>query len=108
VTFTITTDPDEEGIRGSFCTDEPELDRKQEQDILDRVQRGDTDAWCGVIVTATYRGYTGRASIWGCSLDKAYTATVVAEEHGMYDEALQALNDSIATALANLAPIILR
>jgi hypothetical protein len=101
VTFTITTEAEDLG--GSELED-PENTAA----IQARIDRGDSDAWCGVIVTASWRGFTGQDSIWGCSLDETYTAAVVADEHGMHDNALQALNESIATALENLAPIILR
>lgn len=101
VTFEVTIEAEDQPVRGNFASGDEEQDRADEQAIIDRLDRGDVEAWCGVIVTATWEApdgneYTGRASIWGCSLDDSYTREVVADEHGMYEEALDDLNQRIA------------
>lgn len=100
VTFTVEVEADEcateADIRGSFATDEPDLDRETADEIIRRLRRGDETAWCGVVVKATWafdgRTYEADDSIWGCSLDDSYTAEVVAESYGMREEALAQLN----------------
>lgn len=104
VTFTITTEPDNDSSpHDSLNSGDPdyaEADKRLADDICERFNRGDTDAWCGVIVKATWEGLTGRDSIWGCSLDSKYTAEVVVEEYGMKANALDDLNAQLA-AMAN-------
>ena len=111
-TFTITIEADEDAsereIRGSFATDEPDLDDAQANEIVERLKSGDETAWCGVIVTCTFPGlaYEGDDSIWGCTLSKDYTAEIVAEHHGMKDVALDRLNNAIAAAFITLEPLL--
>lgn len=112
VTFEVTIEADREcdrrTIRGSFGTDEPDLDDAQANEIIERLNSGDETAWCGVIVTAKHEGlnYEGHDSIWGVTLGEGYTAEVVAEHHGMREEALDDLNRSIAVAFEALNPLL--
>ncbi len=108
VTFEVTIEADdasEKQIRGSFATGEPDLDKQQADEILERLNHGDETAYCGVIVTATWEHdgveYRGTDSIWGCtlSLDNTYTAETVAEHHGMRDNALDDLNRTLEAAV---------
>ncbi len=106
VTFDVRIEADEcaseKEIRGSFATDEPDLDKQQADEILERLNSGDETAYCGVIVTATWEHdgveYTGDDSIWGCTLSDDYTAETVAEHHGMRETALERLNGTLAAA----------
>lgn len=103
VTFEVTIEADDNhDVRGSFATDDEEQDDREAASIIARVDRGEVEAWCGVVVTATWEApdgteYTGRASLWGCTLDDSYTAEVVAEEHGMREQALDDLNRTLAS-----------
>lgn len=106
VTFEVYTQPDdinEREIRGSFATDEPDLDKQQADEIIRRLNDGDETAWCGVVVKATWEHdgveYTGRDSIWHCTLGDDYTAETVAEHHGMRDNALDDLNRTLEAAV---------
>lgn len=108
VEITIATKPDDRNPHQSFDSGDPdyaEADRKLADDICERFNRGDYEAWCGVIVTATWEGLTGRDSIWGCSLTSDYTAETVAEEHGMRQQALDDLNAQIDAMRAKLAKL---
>jgi len=106
VTFTVATEPEDTPVRGNLCaTDDPDIDRAAEDAVLARLERGDSDAWCGVIVTAHWGGYQGTDSLWCCSLDDTYTAAMVAEAHGMHKEALADLNAKLAALDASLAPL---
>lgn len=107
VEFTVSVEAEDTPVRGNVCaTDEPELDKAEEDRILDRLDRGEVEAWCGVVVVAEWRGFKGHASLWGCSLDDSYTAATVAEEHGLREEALDDLNATIANTLNELAPLV--
>ncbi len=111
VTFTVTVEADEHSresdIRGSFASGDPEYeqaDREQADEIIQRLQAGDETAYCGVLCKATWEHdgvtYEGSDSIWGCSLDDTYTAAVVAEEHGLREQALDDLNRTLEAAVA--------
>ncbi len=105
VTFEIRTEPDEccdeTSIRGSFASGEPEYekaDREIADDILERLNRGDYEAWCGVIVEARHGEHLGGDSIWGNTLSREYTEDTVADEHGMRDNALAELQKEVDRA----------
>ncbi len=104
VTFEVTIEAEDTPVRGNFmATDEPDLDKAEEGALLARLERGEVEAWCGVIVTATWEHdgltYEGRDSLWGCSLNDSYTAAVVAEHHGMQEQALDDLNRTLEAAV---------
>jgi hypothetical protein len=101
VSFEIRTEPDESDVRGSFASGEPEYeqaDREIEDGIIRRLNAGDHEAWCGVIVEARYGKHLGGDSIWGNSLTESYTAESVVEEHGMLDNALASLQKEVDRA----------
>ena len=104
VTFEVTIEAEDTPVRGNVCaSDEPDLDKAEEDAVLARLERGEVEAWCGVVVTATWEHdgveYTGRDSLWGCSLDDSYTAAIVAESHGMQEQALDDLNRTLEAAV---------
>jgi hypothetical protein len=102
VTFEVTTEHEVCSVEGHFATDEPELDRKLEAEIIERLNNGDDSAWCCVVVHARWNGYEGWDCLGGCSLDDNYTLETVVEEHGMREEALDHLNRRIAEHAAKL------
>jgi hypothetical protein len=67
--FTIECLEEDTPVKGSFASGEDELDRGLEASILERLQRGDTWAWCVVKVTAEYRGFEGTDYLGGCSYE---------------------------------------
>lgn len=88
VSFKVTVEPEDIPVKGNYmCTDDPEQDRKDEQEILDRLKRGDELAWCCILVEATWEGYTGIASIGGNSLTKESEVKDCVDEHGLKEEA---------------------
>jgi hypothetical protein len=110
VTFTIELEQDDTPVRGNvMCSDEPELDREAEDEIIARLDNGEIEAWCGVVVTATWefdgQEYTGTDSLWGNTLSDDYTKEIVAEEHGMKEQALDDLNASLARLYARLSAV---
>ena len=89
-------------VRGNaIASDDAELDRKVEDEILERLDRGDTWAWCEIRVCATMRAMGGNVSavsswLGGCS----YASEKDFREAGDYfedlkREAIDALRDEI-------------
>ena len=106
VTFTIETEPDDIPVRGNLiASDDPEYDRQCEDELIERLDRGDYEAWCRVKVTARWKDFEASDYLGGCSLDSEDTAEVVAEEHGMKTNALDSLNAEIARQCKTLAPL---
>ncbi len=105
VKFEVSIEPEDHGPEGAFASGDDSLDRADAAAIRERLENGDEGAWCVVVVTARWRGFTGKDSLGGCSLDDSYTAEVAAEEHDMYKLALNALNGEIAEHAAKLAPL---
>lgn len=99
VTFTIETE--EEDISPFDSFDDPDM----AQEVADRYDSGHTEAWCCVVVTASWEGFTGRDYLGGCSLSDDYTAETASDEHGMKAQALAALNQAIAEQLGKLKPV---
>lgn len=99
VTFEVRTEPEDIEVRGNaMASDDPDLDREVEDRIIERLNGGDYEAWCGVIVEARYGEHLGGDSIWGNTLSDDYTADTVAEEHGMHANALAELQKEVDQA----------
>lgn|SRR5512139_140176 len=106
VTFEIRTEPEDTEVRGNFMSGDPEYeqaDRELEDRIIERLNSGDYEAWCGVIVEARYGEHLGGDSIWGNTLSDDYTADTVAEEHGMRENALAELQKEVDRAALKAA-----
>lgn len=101
VTFEVRTEPEDIEIRGNLMSGDPEYeqaDRGLEDTIIERVNSGDYEAWCLVIVEARHGEHLGGDSLGGCSLSGDYTADTVAEEHGMHANALAELQKEVDRA----------
>ena len=111
VEFEVSLEPDEFPDGEVFHTDNDEADRETEALIRLRLERGQTEAWCSVVVTAKYEGplapsgLQGHASLGGVNLfdDSAIRSgdqvdrevKRYAREEGLYGEALDALNENL-------------
>lgn len=101
VTFEVCLEPDphvsEADIRGSFATDDPELDRRDADAIIARLRDGDESAWCTILVKATWGEFEADDSISGVTLGGPDDSPeTYADEYGMKGEALERLNRLIA------------
>ena len=106
VEFEVAIEPEEEGVRGNAqASGDDAADRKLEEEITERLERGDQAAWCTVMVTARWNGFSGWASLGCVSLDESYTLDVVVDDHDMKEEALAHLNQQIAESAASIAPL---
>jgi len=99
VDFIVAIEPENMPVVGAFD------DSRDTADILERLSRGETEAWCTVKVTARWASFTAVDYLGGCSLDTRYTAAVAAEEHGMHEEALARLNQALADVATALSPL---
>lgn len=91
-TYTVTIEPEETSdVRGAFGYDTEAENKAAEDAIIERLERGDLEAWCCVKVTATVGDFEGVAYLGCCTLDDKYTAEQCAEAHGMKEEALEDL-----------------
>lgn len=106
VTFEVSIEPDDTPVVGNFASGDDALDREDENRILERLKRGETEAWCGVIVTARWKGFKATDSVWGVELGPDETPEHYAEESGMHEEALAHLNEKVARTARKLARLV--
>lgn len=110
VTFTITTEPEypsrEDFDSGATDPSDRAMDQASYDAVVERINRGDENAWCVVVVSASWRGRYARDTLGGCSLDDTYTKEAVAEEHGMQAEALKRLNEALAHTWQDMSELV--
>lgn len=74
VEFELDTEPELDSFEGNvLASGDDEEDRKAEEEIRERLQRGDISAWCILVVHAKWKGYEGVASLGGYSFPAGYT-----------------------------------
>lgn len=95
VTFTLEVEQDDQPVRGNaMVSGEDELDKKYEDEILERLNSGDVWAWASVCVTAHWKGINGVDCLSGC----CYKNEEDFKKEGMYYEQMkkQAYDDLIS------------
>lgn len=106
VTVSFAAEPEDEPVAGQFATDEPERDRELEREILSRLGRGDEWAWFCARVTVSWGSFSATDYLGCCS----YESEEDFKKGGYYDdmvsEALGELNRKVASAWAEIAPLI--
>ena len=102
-TITIECLAEDQGVRGNVtASDDPDLDKAEEDRILADLERGNEWAWCVVRVTATWLGYTGSDVMGGNSYASEAAFQADAYYDDMVDNALTALRDSIKGLRENM------
>lgn len=97
VDFTMTYEQDDIPVRGNaMVSGDDDFDKQCEDEIIASLENGDTHSWCCITVTAQYKRFSGSSHLGGVNVTEASDVEFVAREHGMYDDALEALNDLIA------------
>lgn len=81
-------------------------DKKAEEDVRQQLQRGNMYAWCYVVVSATWSGFCGQASLGCCSYRSEEEVHQAVEDHGLKDEALHCLNTIIAQRLDAISRLL--
>jgi hypothetical protein len=67
VTLTLTAEDEDIPVRGNAsASDDPEADKRYEDEIIARLDSGDVWAWCYVVVKATCGDHTATDSLGGC------------------------------------------
>lgn len=107
VEIILEVEPEETPVRGFYSsTDDPEADRRMEDEIIRRVNNGDYWAWCTVVVKARWGQFTGLAVLGCCSYEDEHDFKV---EGGYYldlvDEALDDLNEKLSATDEALTPL---
>lgn len=115
VTFTFELEPDHcTGVRGNYmATDDPVADKAAEDDIIRRVNRDDTSAWCCLGVTGYVKKYPTlkyTAYLGGISLEEGLSyeeqnQQVEEMSLDMHGEVLEALNDELAEFVKKAAEV---
>jgi len=105
VECTVRIEPEEIPFRGNASAIDDETDAETEAWIARELSRGNDAAWCCVIVEATWKSYSGVASVGGCSYATEAEALACADDYGLQAEALEDLNRSIASIAAELSEL---
>ena len=102
VTFTLTVEEEPTPVRGNFMsTDNPEQDKKDEDEIINRLDCEDIYAWCWVKVTAQWKGFVGSDSLGCCTYNNEQDIKDDLYEE-MCSNALADLNKMLETNYAQL------
>lgn len=96
VTFTIECEWEDAPVRGGFASGDDVADKALEDQITARLYAGDIWAWCCVVVTARWRGFSGTASLGCCSYVDEKDFKNSDYFNDMRAEALEDLNKEIS------------
>lgn len=102
VRFTVEIEPEDMPIEGNaMASGDDAVDQECYDWIRSELDRGNDAAWCCAHVRATWEGFHGDAYLGGCS----YRSERELWEHNcdaMKQEALDALNERVRSALSSL------
>lgn len=93
-------------VRGNFASDEPEEDRKMEDEILRRLEAGDQWAWCCVKVVARWNGFEAFDILGCCSYESEKDFKRDGYWEDMKAEALRELNEEVRAAFDRIDPLV--
>lgn len=98
--FSYTVELDQDPVE--INTDDSEFDRLLEREIQASLNRGYVEAWCTVVVTLEWNGFTGTSEVGGCSFPVGKTGPECAKDVLEYidksdlrQEALDELNHAL-------------
>lgn len=107
VEFEIECLPEHIPVRGNaMASDDPDLDREQEDSIIRDLENGNEWAWCCVKVTASWNGFVGTDYLGGCSYKSEEDFKACDYFEDMKGEALSDLNSHLESLVGSLSPII--
>lgn len=93
-------------VRGHFAGDEPEEDRKMEDEILRRLDAGDQWAWCCVKVVARWNGFEAFDTLGCCSYESEEDFKRDGYWEDMKAELLKELNEGVRAASDRIQPLV--
>jgi len=111
VTFNVTIEPEEIDPRGNaIASGDDTFDRECENEIITRLNIGDTGTWCCVKVVATWGDIESNPQyLGGCSFSESDCHADIercADDHGMLDEALDSLNAKVQALASYFGELI--
>lgn len=107
VTVELRAEEEHVPVRGNAMASDDELDKQVEDEILDRLARGERWAWCCIIAEARWGDHVGYASLGCCSYaDEADLKQPGGYYEGMVEEALDGLNAKVAATYAEIEPLL--
>ena len=107
VEFSCRAEPEFTDVRGNaLASGDDAFDRAAEDEILAQLARGNEWAWCNVVVTAEWRGFTGTDSLGCCSYASATDFREGGYFKDMKQRALEELNSRISDAVSELQPVL--
>jgi len=108
VVFSIEVDFDDLPIRNNaMVSDNPEDDKKYEDKLIARVAFGDVWAWAHVTVRATWKSFSGRDDLGGCSYANQEEFINDSYYEGMCHIALLDLQKNIESTARDIAELTL-
>jgi len=107
ITYSFRIAPDDMPVRGNaMASGDGAFDREVEDEIIARLNRGEVEAWCVVIVTATIKvdgqTFKGEAALGGCSYASEVEIKAEffeADSHGLKNEAVTHLEEVLVDAV---------
>lgn len=107
VEFTVSLEYEDLQVRGNcMCSNDLDYNKQCEDELIDRLNNGDIQAWCCLTVKAEWEDFKESVYLGGCSFESGLMGSELqkaieemAEEHGMYDDALNDLNAEIRLAI---------
>lgn len=103
VEFRLEIEPEETAVRGNFmATEDPEQDKRDEDEIIARLNRGDDWAWCLVIVKGYWQTFSASSALGGCS----YANEADFKREGSYDDMCDEILDLLNAEIQNTATIL--
>lgn len=107
VEVVFTNEPEDVPIRGNvMCTEEPEKDRAEEDELIRRHNSGDEWAWFCAKVEVRWKGLRGVATLGCCSCLSEEDWKEFGQQDDLVDEALDDLNDGIARTFAEISELL--
>jgi len=103
-TVTVNVADEDEPPKGYFVTDDPEADAAYVSEILQRLDRGDTWAWCTVTVTAAHDGLSASHSLGACS----YRDEQDFRDGGYYEDMVGDVINELHKRLVHANALVLR
>jgi hypothetical protein len=107
VKFEVEALPEDAAVRGNaMASGDEKIDQEAEDEILERLDRGDIWAWCTVRVVAKWNGFEGDAFLGCCSYkDVNDFCQPGGYYEDMREEALEQLNEEIHDADDKIEPL---
>jgi hypothetical protein len=93
-------------VRGNvLASGDSQLDKEAEDDVNERLNKGEPWAWCCVHVEAKWRGFVGRDTLGGCSYHSEKDFRLGPYFEDMCQVALEDLNEQVEQAAEELSEL---